>query len=1140
MLKAVEFLYRKKIIFITLIVTFQFSLTVYGQTVSMAMDNADLTILFKEIHKQTGYNFLFDAQQIKMGKQLNVRFNELPVEKALIYIFKDQPLSYTIKKRTVVVKLNTTEGLKKNFIMKGKVTDIHGTAIPNVTVRTKKTKQITMTNADGNFSITVGNDTGVLQFNCIGYALYEFNYSTEQYVAVILKEEQNELEDVVVIGYQEVSKRKTTAAITHIKMNSLGNMPATSFDNLLQGRVTGVNIQRMSGDPGTKGTFNIRGNTTISTNDNDGFSPSAISNPLFIIDGIPISNDELDQMYSSGTGTNFLSFLNPNDIASIDILKDASAAAIYGSRGANGVVMISTKKGDLGPIRVSFNNYFGVTQITQLREALGGITERRMKMYYINLFGNDENLKTLPMMLTDSLNEAFNNNTDWQSIFYQNGLTHNSNLSVSGANEKINYRMSGGYLSEKGIVKNTGFERYALSAGLGFKILDKLEVESFNVRFSHVNRERGNGESPGLAVNLFSDMPASFWELTDNAAHMLTGFYDLRKDQNTTNNFTAAAVFAYKILPVLSLRSQLSAYHTIDKRNIFIPAVLNANNISSSSNYVGISQTYDVNNYLQFNTEFKNDHNLVVIAGQRINYYQSEETYAGNHLNTDEKGSPDLAAIENQWKGSASYGAYGILSYFSRVNYEFKSKYLLQLNWSADAASKFGNKNQWGNFYSVSGGWILSEEQFMKRLFPVLELLKLRASYGVTGEQISGRPYLKYSVYDTNTGQYAGSDANTYNGVKAVTPDFYNGLAQNKLTWQEAKQWNVGLELEVLRGRISAQFDAYSRTTDGIPFNISLPVTNGYDIAYTNAIGINNSGVELQVNLRNIDNHNFKWHSTFNISHNINIITKLPYEGRDLVTGSGRLLTRGMPAYQFYLLRYMGVYDSDTEVPVNPFTGLRYSNLGVKYGAGNPIIEDVDKDYKSLGSISDYPNNRDLQPLGDPNPKATGGFNNMFSYKRFSLNVFCTYTLGRTIINTSAVERFFNVNLGVPGENLATIYLPDTQKMGFWEGPGTMTRYPALNPFAKGYPMNANQSIFLEDGSYLKIKNISLSYDFDGPVMKAMKIKRLRTYVTMDNVWSFQKSKTIPDVEQVDSYGRYIGSSYPIPKLLIVGAVIDL
>lgn len=1140
MLKVVAFLYRKKIVFTTLIATFQFGLTVQAQTVRIAVDNADLIMLFKEIHKQTGYNFLFDAEQMKLGKQLSVNFKDLPVEKALNQIFKDQPLTYTLKKRTVIVKLNKDYELKKSFIIKGIVTDIDGLPVPNVTVNAKKNKQITMTNSEGIFSITSGSDTEVLQFNCVGYALFEYNYSGEKTVVVTMQEEQRELEDVVVIGYQEVSKRKTTAAITHVKMSSLGSMPATSFDNMLQGRVTGVNIQQLSGDPGTKGIFNIRGNTTITANDIDGFSPLAISNPLFIIDGIPISNDELDQMYKSGTGTNFLSFLNPNDIATVDVLKDASATAIYGSRGANGVVMITTKKGEFGPTRISFNNYIGVTQITKLRETLAGVTERRMKMHYINLFGSDENLKTLPMMLTDSLNEAFNNHTDWQSIFYQNGLTHNSNLSVSGATQKINYRVSAGYLLEKGILKNTGIERYAVTANLGFKLFDRLEVENLNLRFSHIDRERGNGESPGLAVNLSSNMPSSFWELTDAETEILTGFYDLRKDQNATNNFTLATVLSYRISSELSLRSQLSAYYTTDKRNISIPGALNVNNVPSSSNYVGISQTYDVNNYLQYSKEIKGIHNLVFIAGQRINYYQSDETYAGNHLNTDEKGNTDLASTQNVWKGSTQYGAYGILSYFSRLNYEFKNKYLLQLNWSADAASKFGSKNQWGNFYSISGGWILSDEKFMKRLLPWAEFVKLRSSFGVTGEQIAGRPYLKYSVYDANTGQYSGSDANTYNGVKAITPDFYNGLAQNKLTWQEAKQWNIGLDLEMLKGSVSANVDVYSRTTEGIPFNISLPVTNGYDVAYTNSIGINNSGIELQLNLRNINKDNFKWRSTFNISHNLNIITKLPYEGRDLVTSSGRLLTRGMPAYQFYLLRYLGVYDSVSEVPVNPFTGLRYSNLGTKYGPGYPIIQDVDHDYKSLGAISDYPNNRDLQPLGDPNPKATGGLNNQFTYKRVSLSVFCTYTLGRTIINTSAVERFFNINQGIPAENLATIYLPDTQKMGFWEGPGTGAKYPALNPFARGYPMNGDQSIFLEDGSYFKVKNVSLSYDFNGAAIRALKINRFRVYVTLDNIWTFQKSQTIPNVEQVDAYGRYIGSSYPISNMLIMGAVIDL
>lgn len=1011
-------------------------------------------------------------------------------------------------------------------------------ALPGVTIHVKGDKSGTTTDASGHYTVDAAPNA-VLVFTFIGYNSREEKVNGRTRIDAHLVPSSNALKETVVIGYQEISKRLTTAAVSSVTAKDIRDLPAASFDQMIQGRVSGVNIQQITGEPGVKGTFVVRGNTAISQQDDNGYDPNALSNPLYVIDGVPLSNDELSQMYTAGTGTNFLATLNPNDIESIDVLKDASAAAIYGSRGANGVVIVKTKRGQLGAPKISFNMYEGFIEQPRLRQVLAGATERRAKVGLLEHFGNYQQLQYMPMMLTDSLNPAFNNATDWQSLFYKSGFIQNYNVSIAGGTENARYRISLGHYNEDGVIKNTGFKRYSISANLNFNIGKHVE-DATTIFMARTDRPRGRGQVPGKGAIPLDVFPSSFYDLTTADKQYWTGDYSLSRDKNITNTINLNNILGYKIFDWLKLNNMVSASYTVDRRDVFRPAQIDPTGTSSASSNVNIGEDYSLDDYLQINKSF-GKHFFNFITGQRINYHQDQSTYASGTSIPNDNIQVVQGIQQQNIFGSSDITNYGIVSYYARVNYNFKERYILQMNWDADGSSKFGQDNQWGYFPSVSAGWIISDESFMAGSSNWLSLLKLRASYGINGDQITNRPYLRYSIFSVNQGQYGGGSANnttTYNGITAITPDYTQGLPQNRLTWEQTRQTDLGVDLELWKGRIFTQLDYYDKTTSGIPFFKQLPPTNGYDKVYTNGISVNNRGIEAMIDSRNIRNKNFQWETILNGSYNLNRIVSLPYNNRDLFTDQGRLLTRGKPGYQFWLEQVLGVYDYDSQVPVNPFTGQVYNFIGYPYHAGSPIIRDIYHSFHVPGGTGQGVVD------GDPNPKWTGGLTNMVTYKNFTLNIFCIYTFGRKVINTEGYNRwFFTPDGGAfndgKGDNLAKWYIPDLSKQGFWYSPGHNAKYPAINPYEAGYPLNPDQDIFLENGDYVKVKNVSLSYNFTPNVLKALKISRMRVYVMTENVAEWQASKDLPDAEQVDAYGNYNGDGYPIPRKYTLGLDLD-
>ncbi|CAL1519599.1 SusC/RagA family TonB-linked outer membrane protein [Chitinophaga sp. MM2321] len=1025
----------------------------------------------------------------------------------------------------------------------GIVKDEKGSGLPGVSIKEVGTSNGVATTPDGKFNLVLKGASHKLNISFIGYETQTVTVSDNGNYNITMKPDAKSLKDVVVIGYQEVKRKTVTAAVSSVKGKEIENLPSPSFDQLLQGRAAGLNVQNFTGEPGVRGSFVIRGSTNISRNVDNA---RALSAPLFVIDGIPISLD--DAAAFDNTGTNYIAGLNPNDIESIDILKDASAAAIYGSRGANGVVIIKTRRGKPGKPQLNFSSYAGMTQKPKFEQFYGGAEERQFKMNYLqNHLGYGLMKIVPPMLLTDSLNPAFTGALDWQDLFYRNGIVQNYDLSVAGANDLVNYRVSGNYYDEDGIIRGTGFKRYTLSAAMGMQMSSKLSVDAL-FRLSRGDRSRGRGQAPGEdAIPLYSGQYlSSLFNLSDIERKNYTGDLSSGRDKNINDDITASLTLNYDIVKNLRFSSVGSIQSSVNSRDIFRPGELNMAGLSYAQSSKSRYENVNLDNTLNYTTHIlSQDHHLNVLLGNTINNVRNEYTGIGSGALTNDNVKVvqgfnlnylALKDVYGNLISGSNYESAGMLSFFARVNYDYKEKYLLSFAWRADASSRFGKSSRWGYFPSVSAGWNVMDEPFAAPLKTWIDMLKIRGSYGVTGSLPTGY-YLPYNTYSINQGTYGGGEAGTYNGVNAVTPNFSSGVAQDGLTWEQSVQSNIGFDAAFFNSRLNVTVDAYNRGKTKTLFDLLLPSTSGYDKVNTNSVGLRNTGIEFTVMGRLLPvTSAVQWNSRLILSFNKNQITALPNGNRDLVVSDDNLgityiLTKGRPINEFYMIKSNGVYASEKDIPFNPYTGEKTT-----YWNGNHTVQAGDFNWVDQNHDYDVWDWNDKVEGGNPNPRVTGGFTNTFTYKNVSLEVFVTFLLGREIYNKYISNKLVGLR-----NDMATIAGMDPAKINTWQKEGDQAKYAELLPYAPGYYYQflPFSTAFVEDGSYARIKYLNLSYTFPRKMLDRIKMRNLQIYGVIDNLKMFQRSG-VPDAEAVDERGTYTGGGYPLPKKFTLGVNIGL
>ena len=1010
-----------------------------------------------------------------------------------------------------------------------------------------KPKGIGYTDSKGAFRVVV-DEGATLTFTYISYAPKKVTLKPGQTTLnVTLQEEKNQMNEVVIRGYQKRTRDQTTGSSYIVSGKEVQDAPVSNVEELLQGKVAGLNIQNNTGAPGMRGSVQIRGLSTLNVTGSGNESFLQPTSPLYVIDGVPMDADKASEFgfQQQGPGVSPLSLIPQEDIASIEVLKDATATSLYGSRGAYGVILIQTVRGNSEIPRVRYNSNFFMRSIPQLRETLGGRSERDIKLDMINTYGrfNDIYRISNTPFLADSLNAYFNNSTNWQGVFYQNTYNQNHNLQLDGGDTKFNYKTNMGYYSEKGVIKNTGFDRYSLNMNMEFKPTDRIRF--FGAIFGSIGKiQKGNGVGllqTGVATNgqNSSLLPGpSFFQATSSVLS------SLRTNSDAGPKLVRANVEAnYELLPGLNLTTNGSYDYNLDTEDTFTPAAANNQFAKIYSYYGYTSNLYNRNNISYVKSLGEDSHNFFV------NLFSEIYVRAGQATITQLERSPN-----DQFQGPLGYDGYfskggGVLetfldqtsaSFAAAFTYDYKKKYILDITYRIDGNSASGQKDPYSKNPSIGLKWNFNKESiFENSKWLTYGSLRLTAGKNIFP---NGSLIQIYGKYNPN---------GFYNNNPRVGID-YERIPNPLLKPTSVTQYNFGFDIGLFDGKFDVIFDTYYKQVDDLLFENRLSNTLAFEKYTSNDAGVVNYGYELALSSRPLSkNSPVNWNITVNGAINKDVLTSLPaeYNGQfirfDFDAGqlNQHVVQRvGRNSMSNFLYLNQGVYANTSDVPVDPVTGLRYRNAngGSQYNSfegGDAMIYDANGDY-----ILDE---RDLQVSGNSQPLITGGLSNTIGYKNFSLNVYASFTAKRSILNNALADRLrlmsdpFGFKDGIAGrEPRAVIPLDD---LSMWRQAGDVATYANAYNFAHNRytnPYRFEQSLWQEEGSYLKINQITLSYSFEKKFAKRIGLNNVRTFVSASNITTFTNYSG-PNPENVSGLGRDASGGYPVPRTYNFGFNIE-
>ena len=977
----------------------------------------------------------------------------------------------------------------------GIVKDKNGEEIPGVSVLIKGTNNGTITDLDGNFSIQA-NINDILQFSFIGYVTKEVKLSSQQNLSVMLVEDAQELEEIVVVavGYGDVRRRDLTGSIGKANIEDLTKSPTMNIAGSLGGRVAGVNVT--SSDGGLEDNFNIvirgAGSLTQSTA------------PLYVIDGFPYESSNM-------------SSLNPNDIESIDILKDASATAIYGSRGANGVIIITTKQGKSEKIAVNYNGNFTVGRVRNTPELMNGydfvrlqnevMDQAKFEQYYFkNGLTSVEDYKNVP---------SYN----WQDEIYRTALSQSHHLSLSGQSKAgLRFSSSFSFNDQQGVIINSGITRYQGRVNLMSKIGKKLQINA-NANFASTLQK---GPTPSTETSAMSTAwMYSVWgyrPVSPSGSALKDELYDEDIDMSNDYRFNPvlSAQNEYRRRRINYLAANISAEYEIIK-NLKVKVAggytsrnyrneeFNGSKTRTGNSHPQNTQSRGINalryeredlSYLNENTISyqyrKKKHNLNALAG--ITFQKSTlniHSIQTDHITNESFG---MAGLD---KGNtpvvfSSKGENTLMSYLARVNYNYQSKYYATLSFRADGSSKFPTSNRWGYFPSGSLAWNFQRENWMKERAEWLSNGKLRASWGMTGNnRVGNYDYMAQLMTDSNNYQY-GFDSVMNNGY------VLNAMANKKLKWETTEQTDIGVDLGFFNGRLNLTLDYYIKTTKDLLLAADVPASSGFTTAIINVGKIRNKGLEITLESTNIQKENFTWTSNFNIAFNQNRVLSLNSGQQEMYSSipwdnhyrntSAYVSRVGESAGKMYGYIYEGTYKLDEFDIVTNSSGEKTYKLkdGIPYYSTN--TQPGDPKYKNLTEGDLIINEDDKTVIGNGQPLHTGGFTNNFRYKNWELNVFLQWSYGNDIFNINRLV-FENVS-----DRL------NTNMFASYNDRWTFDNTESNMPRARANGSKEYSSLYVEDGSYLKLKSITLSYNFPKLHLNKYRIDAARIFVSAENI----------------------------------------
>jgi TonB-linked SusC/RagA family outer membrane protein len=946
-----------------------------------------------------------------------------------------------------------------------------GSALPGATVLIVGSLKGTVTKGDGTYQIVVPSGKVVLEFSFVGYMKEQVEVGGKAVIDVVLKQQSKSLSEVVIVGYATEQKALLTGSVDVVKSDKLKDIPLSTLDNLMQGQASGVQVSQNSGTPGGESSVRIRGISSI----------SGSNQPLYVIDGIPVITGDYAQVGYEGQGTNALSDLNPSDIESISILKDAAAASIYGARATNGVIVVTTKRGTNQKSVINLNAYYGVQQVWHTLKMLNA----RQWMEYRN------DLAGTTVFTPDDMNNI-TTDTDWQKVIFRTAPTSNYELTVNGGNEKTKFFMSGNYFGEEGILIGTDYKRLNGRLNIDHTINDKITIgASIGLTYSKTNRVEGDQSLHGPLPNGIST-PAIYPVYNEDGSYNQDGPYSNAVsianeaiNQNFSFRSLANAYLNYKILPQLSFSTKWG----IDFLN-FREHVYESTKTVQGAKYNGLGfETYSnamnvvSNNILKYQASVKNS-NIEILLGYSFEKYQDRSSFIRGQDFADQS-LQYLNSAATIVSASSDADNSGLQSFFGRMNFNNNNKYIASLSVRSDASSKFGPNNRVGYFPSASVAWRVGEESFLDG-FTALSELKLRSSYGLTGND-DIPPFLYAELYGVTS--YAGSS-----GV------YPSSIPNPDLKWESTAQFNAGIDLGLFDGRAFLTIDYYNKQTKDLLLDRPLPESSGFSTITENIGKVENKGFELSLATNNLTGK-FIWNTQFNLSTNKNKVIRL-YNGQpidDIGRGSNRVM-EGEPVGIFYSYKWLGV---------DPSTG-------------DVVYADINHDGKITAD--------DRTRIGNPHPLFIGGITNTFEYWGFDLSIFLQFSYGNDVFNGS---RLFLESLQGGDNQLEAV----TRR---WQNPGDITDIPrATSDPTKAAENKRVSSRFIEDGSYFRVKNLTLGYTFNKGLINKIKLSSLRVYFTTQNLLTFTRYSGLdPEVNYSGDDNTVIGTdffTYPQSRSFNVG-----
>lgn len=1062
---------------------------VYGQK-KFSISASDVTVkeMLKKIEKESDYSIFYRQDQVNLKKRISIDTENAGIEELLSQILISQPLSYELTENTVIIK-----PLGKDYTISGRVLDESGLPLPGANVSLKNGNQSTLTNENGQFTMQVSGDAPVtLVVTYLGFESKEVSANMGmQGLNITLASSSSSLNEVVVIGYGTVKRGDLTGSVASVKAEDIALSPVSNPMEALQGRVAGLDIQRSSGSAGSAPSVLIRGTRSI----------SGESGPLYVIDGIP------------GDVTT----LNPNDIETIDVLKDASSTAIYGSSAANGIIMITTKKAKAGKTQIDVNSYYGINGFSEYPKPLMNDEwiQYKKDQYFATNGVEPSSLQdlNLPLVVTQAIDAG--KWVDWVDETLQNGAQQNHHVSIRGGSEKTQGYLSLGYIDEKGIYPNDEFK--ALNARTGVDIqFNKIIKAGIQSTLNWKNRDQTNSRinksfgiypvgTPYLTDGSINLHPI---DITESTISPLANYAPGVFLNNTKNLFVAANPYVeIKPLKNLSIRSNLGVTlygrrnGTFQNENSYNLAS-EGRNTKEASYSTGLGYNYTWENIVNYNFTLKNDHDFTLTGITSWANNQNESSYIfGEGLDYDEFIYYNIGAASNINSKSTTYEQSKRLSFAGRVNYSYKGKYLLTASLRSDGVSQLSRK--WASFPSVAGAWRISEESFMQNTKSWLNNLKLRASYGVTGNS-------NIQPYQTSTEVVSKPGTNLSLGGTSPLPIYIlkQSLGNTALTWERSYTTNFGIDASIINNRIDISADYYLTNTEGVLYARKLPFSEGgFDAknAYTKVSNIANSenrGLELAITSRNITKKDFSWSTNLTFSAGKEKLTKIDLgdnvDANDLISEN---LFIGQPINTIYGYKKLGIWQLGEETEAAKY-GAKPGDLKLQ------TVEKFDENGISDNGVHAY-SPTDRMVLGHTNPDWSLGMQNSFTYKNLDLTVFMVMRYGQTL--DADILGYYN-----------TVTQPAFYD--YWTPTNPTNDYP--QPITgTGINTTYQSALNIVDGSYFKIKNITLGYKLPTTLAKKIGFERCRVYGTAYNPFIFSKSHLLnesdPETGGTDSFPLY-------------------